>query len=66
MKKSLDLWWDFRDNKIIVETNNDKYPVIAEFTYENQDASKAIIDACALIQEVNSGRVTIKSLLKEK
>ena len=41
-KKIPSYWWDFEgDNKIIVESDNNKYPIVARFKYDPKGGRKA-------------------------
>lgn len=56
-KKIPHYWWDFSEKFIIVESDSDKYPVVARFEFESL-ADKAIELAEKYISDLNAGRVT--------
>ena len=60
-------WWDFGSKyNIIVESDNDKYPVLGIFSYDpNGFADKAIEKATKLIDDLESGRITPKLCLRK-
>lgn len=56
MKKVPHYWWEFKgENKIIVESDNDNFPIVKVFEYI-EDAESAITLAEKLIQDLKSGR----------
>ena len=62
VKKVPRFWWDFdRDGVVIVESDMDKYPVVARFQYHPKDgfgcAEKAIERAEKYIEDLNAGRI---------
>lgn len=50
-------WWEFgSDNTIIVESDDNRFPIITTFKYfKNADA--AISEAQSLINDLNAGRI---------
>ena len=43
MKSVPEFWWDFRnDDAIIVESDDDKYPIITEFKYDPNGGIKLV------------------------
>lgn len=67
MKKVPDYWWDFEGDDIIVESDDDRFPVVGKFPIngnEQGSAVPAIASAEALIVELKSGRANPKKLSK--
>ncbi len=65
-------WWDMEDHNgkphIIVESNDDRFPVVGRFQYDpdSKDAAEpAIKDADKLIEDLKAGRVDPRKLYKE-
>ena len=70
MKKRVPrFWWDYKwkNNKIfsiIVESNEPQYPVLAEFIIYNKNAMPQMEKADKIIDDLESGRLTLKQALK--
>lgn len=69
-KKVPSYWWDFVHRKdyiqwIIIESDDDKYPVVAKFAINNNyDYCTPIIEKCErIIKELNEGRLTPKQCI---
>ena len=66
-KKPVRLWWDFEDDFIIIETDHPDHPIVERIKYNPDDgfgcAARAISIAQSIIDDVNAGRKTLKSLL---
>lgn len=66
-KKPVRLWWDFEDDFVIIETDHPDHPIVGRIKYNPDDgigcASRAISIAQSIIDDVNAGRKTLKSLL---
>lgn len=61
-KKIPSFWWDFDGTTAIrVESDNDKYPVLAVFDFFNGDAVSAIRRAEKVINDLNTGRLSMKN-----
>lgn len=64
-------WWDMGEqNTIIVESDNDEFPIVAEFVFKpvpwDGCAKDAISKAQVLIGELNSGRTSAKHELQQR
>lgn len=62
MKRVPSFWWDFEgEDEIVVESDSDKYPIVARFKYNPKDgigcAGSAISRADAYIEDLKAGRV---------
>jgi len=65
-KKVPNYWWDFEDLKnVIIESDDDRYPVVARFSVKGVDASREIDMADKLIDDLNCGRITIKDAMQK-
>jgi len=66
-KKPVRLWWDFQDDYVIVETDHPDHPIVERIKFNPEDgfgcAASAIQMAQKIIDDVNAGRKTLKSLL---
>lgn len=67
MKRVPSYWWDFDGvNEVVVESDDDRFPVVARFTYCPKDgigcAAGAIEQAMQLISDLDAGRVTPKAV----
>jgi hypothetical protein len=61
MKKVSEFWWDFRDEAVIVESDDGRYPIIAKFTFDKfgvQEAEQLVFDLYA-------GRKNYRKLAKQ-
>jgi len=65
------LWWDYGEDCIIVETNNDKYPIIARIKYDAVNggvpATKEMIDmfGCKRIGQAGNAITFAQNLIYE-
>lgn len=61
------VWWDLEDrggiHSIIVETTDDRYPIIARYIIQGESAEPEIQRAQRLIGEVTSGRLSFQKAL---
>jgi len=67
MKKRVpSYWWDFgKDGFIIVESDENDFPILGEFEYDVKGyADQAIDQAQNLINDLSSGRITPKECMK--
>jgi F420-0:gamma-glutamyl ligase-like protein len=59
-----DVWWDLEDrdgiHSVIVETTDDRYPILARYIIQGESAEPEIQRAQRLIGEVQSGRLSFK------
>jgi hypothetical protein len=67
-KKVPSFWWDFnRDTtEIIVESDDDKFPVIARYKIKGKYADKEIEMAEKYIEDLKAGRKTPKQIKETK
>jgi hypothetical protein len=70
-KKVPYFWWDMGEhNTIIVESDIDEFPIVAEFVFNpvpwDGCAMDAISKAQMLIDELNSGRTSAKKELQQR
>ena len=65
-KQIPNFWWDFTDNtnSLIIQSDNDKYPIIAKVDLPEGDATNIIEKAERFIRNIVEGRLTIKQAMK--
>lgn len=67
MKRATKYWWDFRDYHgiycVIVESTDNKNPIIAKYPVMGESAEPEIGRAEYLISEIKSGRLSVKAAL---
>jgi hypothetical protein len=50
-------------HSIIVETTDDKYPIVARYPIQGESAEPEILRAQRLIGEITSGRLSLKKAM---
>jgi len=70
-KKVPAYWWDFKwvgknIKSIIVESNHEKYPILAEYPIRGAYAIEEIACAEKLISDLTAGRISPKNLVVDK
>ena len=63
MKKIPSFWWDFRDNSIVIESDDNHNPLVTTFPIQYGDATQEINKAEKIIDDLESGRMTIKQAI---